>query len=149
MARISGKRIGQNMISVLANSGQLHFSLFAGRFTAQVFIGFLDRLIGSYPDRKIFLICDNHSTHHAKAVQRWVAQRPERIELHFLPSYSPELNPDEHLNQDVKRHMRELHPRPVDKPTLKTALRSFLHRRQRQPHIVRNYFKAPHVIYAS
>lgn len=149
VATMSGKRIGVNMISALANSGQLHFRLFEGRFTAQVFIDFLARLIDHYPDRKIFLICDNHSTHHAKVVKKWVAQRAERIELHFLPSYSPELNPDELLNQDVKRHMRELHPRPTDKPGLKAAVRSFLHRRQRQPHIVRSYFKAPHVTYAA
>jgi transposase len=149
VARTSGRRIGANMISAMANSGQLHFSLFEGRFTAAVFIEFLTRLLAHYPNRKIFLVCDNHSTHHAKIVKQWAAQRPERIELHFLPSYSPELNPDELLNQDLKRHMRELHPRPTDKPSLTTAIRSFLHRRQRQPNIVRNYFKAPHVTYAA
>ena len=149
VARVSAKRIGANMISALANSGQLHFSVFEGRFTAKVFIDFLDRLVRSHPDRKIFLICDNHSTHHAKIVTRWVAQRADRIELHFLPAYSPELNPDELLNQDLKRHMRELHPRPIDKPGLKGAVRSFLHRRQRQPQTVRNYFKAPEVAYAA
>ena len=145
----SGKRISQNMISALSNGGQLHFSIFEGRFTAKLFIAFLDRLIRTYPNRKIFLICDNHSTHHAKLVQKWVADRAERIELHFLPSYSPELNPDEYLNQDVKRHMRQVHPRPVDKPGLNKELRRFLTGRQRQPHIVRNYFRAPEVIYAA
>jgi transposase len=149
VARTSGKRIGANMISALSNGGQLHFSVFEGKFTAKVFIEFLDRLIRAYPERRIFLICDNHSTHHAKAVKRWVAQRSERIELHFLPSYSPELNPDEYLNQDLKRHMRAVHPRPVDKPGLKAAIRSFLRRRQRQPHIVRGYFRAPEVAYAA
>jgi transposase len=149
VARTSAKRIGANMISALSNGGQLHFQIFEGRFTARVFIDFLARLIAHYPDRKIFLICDNHSTHHAKQTQRWVAQRPQRIELHFLPSYSPELNPDEYLNQDVKRHMRELHPRPVDKPGLKAAVRAFLRRRQRQPHIVRNYFNVAQVAYAA
>jgi transposase len=149
LARASAKRIGANMISALANSGQLHFRVFEGKFSASVFIDFLARLIAHYPERKIFLICDNHSTHHAKAVKKWVAERSERIELHFLPSYSPELNPDELLNQDLKRHMRELDSRPTDKPGLKAAIRSFLHRRQRQPHIVRNYFKAPRVAYAA
>ncbi|MCA1679147.1 MAG: IS630 family transposase [Actinobacteria bacterium] len=149
VATISAKRIGLNMISALANSGQLHFSIFEGKFTAKLFIAFLARLIGHYPDRKIFLICDNHSTHHAKLVKAWVAQRAERIELIFLPAYSPELNPDEYLNQDVKRHMREVYPRPVDKPGLKATVRSFLRRRQRQPQIVRNYFGAPHVQYAA
>jgi transposase len=149
IALTSGKRVGVNMISAVANSGQLHFRLFEGRFTAQLFIDFLARLIGHHPDRKIFLIADNHSTHHAKTVKAWVAKRPDRIELIFLPAYSPELNPDEYLNQDVKRHMRALHPRPVDKPGLKAAIRSFLHRRQKQPQIVSNYFKAHEVRYAA
>ncbi|MCA1679249.1 MAG: IS630 family transposase [Actinobacteria bacterium] len=149
VARVSGKRTGQNMISAIANSGELSFSLFEGRFTAKVFIEFLDRLIRTHPDRKIFLITDNHSTHHAKAVKSWVAKRSERIELHFLPAYSPELNPDEYLNQDLKRHLRELHPRAHDKPTLAAQLRRFLRRRQRQPQIVSNYFKAPEITYAA
>jgi len=75
VARTSGKRIGTNMTSALANSGQLHFRLFEGRFTAQLFIDFLRRLIDHYPDRKVFLICDNHSTHHAKVVKTWVGER--------------------------------------------------------------------------
>jgi len=149
LARIAGQRIGANMISALSNGGQLHFSIFEGRFTAKLFIEFLDRLIRHYPERKIFLICDNHSTHHAKTVKQWVADRADRIELHFLPAYSPELNPDEYLNQDVKRHLRQLHPRPVDKPGLTAQLRRFLRGRQRQPHIVRNYFRAPEIRYAA
>jgi transposase len=149
VARLSGKRVSANMISALSNGGQLHFSIFEGRFTTKLFIEFLDRLIRSHPDRKIFLICDNHSTHHAKAVKQWVADRADRIELHFLPAYSPELNPDEYLNQDVKRHMRARHPRPVDRPALKDEIRRFLRRRQRQPQVVRNYFKAPEISYAA
>lgn len=149
IAKVSGKRISANMISALANGGQLHFSIFEGRFTATLFIDFLRRLMPHYPDRKIFLICDNHSTHHAKTVKRWVTDHADRIELHFLPAYSPELNPAEYLNQDVKRHVRQLHPRPVDKPGLKDALRRFLRGRQRPPQIVRNYFKAPQIEYAA
>jgi transposase len=148
VAKVSGKYIGTNMISALSNAGQLHFSLFDGKFSAQTFIDYLTRLIGDYPDRKIILICDNHSTHHAKDVKAWVAAHAERIELQFLPAYSPHLNPDEYLNQDVKRHMRALHQRPTSKPGLKDTLTSFLGLRQSQPEIVRNYFNAPHVQYA-
>ena len=72
---MSGKRVSQNMISALSNGGQLHFSVYEGRFTASLFIAFLDRLIRSYPNRKIFLVCDNHSTHHAKTVKQWVSER--------------------------------------------------------------------------
>lgn len=149
VAKVSGKYIGVNMISALSNSGQLHFQLFEGKFTAQVFIDYLGRLIGEFPDRKIILICDNHSTHHAKLVKQWAAAHADRIELCFLPAYSPQLNPDEYLNQDVKRHMRALHERPTSKQGLKDTLTSFLGLRRSQPQIVRNYFKAPHVQYAA
>jgi transposase len=149
IAPSTGNRQGVNMISALANSGELRFSIFEGRFTGQVFIEFLDRLIRSIPDRKIHLICDNHSTHHAKLVKKWVAERADRLELHFLPAHSPELNPDEQLNQDVKRHMREIYPKPTDKTTLRSELARFLHRRQRQPQIVRAYFHEPTVRYAA
>jgi transposase len=149
IAPSTGNRQGVNMISALANSGELRFSIFEGRFTAPVFIEFLDRLIRSIPDRKIHLICDNHTAHHAKLVKQWVAERADRIELHFMPAHSPELNPDEQLNQDVKRHMREVHPKPTDKTTLRTELARFLHRRQRQPQIVRAYFREASVRYAA
>ena len=137
------------MISALANTGELRFRIFEGRFTGHVFIDFLDRLIRSLPDRKLHLICDNHTSDHAKVVKKWLAEHCDRIELHFLPAHSPELNPDEQLNQDVKRHMREIHPKPTDKTTLREQLARFLHRRQRQPQIVRNYFQEPSVRYAA
>lgn len=149
IAPSTGNRQGVNMISALANSGELRFRIFEGRFSAQVFIEFLDRLIRSIPERKLHLICDNHSTHHAKAVKKWVAEHPERIELHFLPAHSPQLNPDEQLNQDVKRHMREIYPKPTDKTTLRAELARFLHRRQRQPKIIAAYFREASVRYAA
>jgi len=148
VAKVSGKYVSVNMISSLSNSGQLHFSLFEGKFTAQVFIDYLTRLIGEYQGRKIILICDNHSTHHAKELKAWAVAHTEQIELCFLPAYSPHLNPDEYLNQDVKRHIRALHERPSTKPGLKDTLTSFLGLRQSQPEIVRNYFNAPEIQYA-
>ncbi len=40
--------------------------------------------------------------HRAKKVRQWVQAHADHIELQFLPGYSPELNPTELLNQDVK-----------------------------------------------
>lgn len=151
VARTAGKRAGANMISAIASGGQMSFRVFDGRFTAEVFIDFLDRLMRTYPDRKLYLVVDNHSTHHAKAVRRWLAgnDRHERLELVFLPAYSPELNPDELLNQDLKRHMRSKPDRPVDRPGLVKAVRSFLHSVQRRPARVAAYFQGEHVTYAA
>jgi transposase len=127
------------------------FRVFDGRFTADVFIDFLDRLIRTHEGRKVYLVVDNHSTHHAKKVRAWLAKdgRSERMELVFLPAYSPELNPDENLNQDLKRHLRALTTRPTDRPGLMTAIRAFLRSVQRRPRRVAAYFNAEHTIYAA
>ena len=116
-----------------------------------MFIDFLRRLIGSYPDRKIYLVVDNHSTHHAKKVRRWLDRdgRWERLELVFLPAYSPELNPDEQLNQDLKRHLRAGPERPAERPGLVKTMRSFLRSLQRQPARVADYFQGETVAYAA
>jgi transposase len=139
------------MISAITNSGQMSFRVFEGRFTAQVFIDFLGRLIATHPDHKIYLIVDNHSTHHAKKVKAWLGHnnRAERLELVFLPAYSREFNPDENLNQDLKRHLRASTHRPTDRPTLTTAMRAFLRSLQRQPTRVAAYFHSDTCRYAS
>lgn len=95
--RHKGKAENVNMISTVTNLGKLRFMIYDGGFNAQVFIKFLTRLIKSSP-KKIHLIVDNLRVHHAKLVKEWVAQHAEEIELHYLPSYSPDLNPDEYLN---------------------------------------------------
>jgi len=75
------------------------------RFTAEVFIRFLRRLIED-TDAKVFLIVDNLRVHHARKLREWMAARRDRIELFYLPFYSPKLNPDEYLNNDLKGGIR-------------------------------------------
>ncbi|MDX3641973.1 transposase [Streptomyces sp. MB09-02B] len=77
-----------------------------------------------------------HSAHRSRKVSAWLADHPDRIELHFLPAYSPELNPDELVKADLKRSL-PMHNRARDQAQLAAESRRFFHRRQRQPHIVR------------
>src|SRR5271154_1865544 len=100
----TGQRFRCNMISSITNRGRLAFMIFRQRFTAPVFLNFLGRLLRltRKSRRKIFLIVDGHPVHKSRAVQRWLAEHAEQIRIFCLPSYSPELNPDELLNQDVK-----------------------------------------------
>ena len=97
----TGQRFGCNVISSLTNRGTLRFQVFEGSFTTEVFLDFLRRLVRSVP-RKVFLIVDRHPVHRAHLVQQWVAQHSDQLELFYLPSYSPERNPDEYLNQDMR-----------------------------------------------
>lgn len=94
------------MISTITNRGQLTFMVFEGSFRAPVLLRFLRRLIRQ-ARRKVFLILDRHRVHQAAAVERWVQRHSSRIRAFPLPTYSPELNRDEYLNQDVKSNALE------------------------------------------
>lgn len=145
--RGTGKRFGCNMISTVTNRGKLAFMVFKERFTSAVMIKFLRRLI-RHADRKVFLILDRHPVHLAAKVKRWVEQHADAIELFYLPGYSPELNPDEYLNQDVKTNAVG-RQRPVDQHHMIHNVRRYLWSTQRQPHIVANYFQHEDVAYAA
>jgi len=144
---VSGQRFGCNMISALSNSGSLYFKVFTERFTTPVLLDFMGRLERQF-ERPMVLICDGHPVHKAKAVGAWLTERDGRITQEFLPPYSPELNPDEFLNQDVKTNAVRRR-RPRNQKELLFNIRSYLQSTQRQPLIVRNYFLAPSVQYAA
>ena len=96
-----GKRFGCNMISSISNRGTLRFMVFTDRFDSDVMLTFLKRLLKQM-ERKVFLIVDGHPVHRGRVVKNFVAEKKDQIQLFYLPAYSPELNPDEMLNQDVK-----------------------------------------------
>jgi transposase len=143
----TGKRFGCNMISAITNRGRLNFMVFQGRFTGPVFLSFLRRLTRQ-AGRKVFLIVDGHPVHRARKVRTWLEAHTDKIELFYLPGYSPHLNPDEVLNQDVKSNAVGRN-RARTLPDLMGFVRTFLRRRQRQPHIVRRYFLEKNVRYAA
>lgn len=91
-----------NFIASLNNQGMVRFMLYAGKFDSLVFITFLERLIEGRKHKLVWIV-DRHPVHRSQAVQDWLAQQTQKIELVFLPSYSPHLNPVEYLNGDVKQ----------------------------------------------
>ena len=143
----TGQRFRCNMMSTITNRGSLAFMVFKERFTAAVCIRFLRRLV-RHARRKVFLIVDRHPVHRSAKVKRWLAANQKKIALFFLPGYSPDLNPDEFLNQDVKSNALG-RQRPANQIEMIAGLRSYLHSTQRQPAIVKSYFHADSVRYAA
>jgi transposase len=144
----TGKRFRVNMISAISNAGLLRFRLFTGSFTGAVFIDFLRRLLRDCDGRRVHLIVDGHPVHRAKLVSAWVGRHAERIELHFLPGYSPELNPVELLNHDVKANAAGRR-RPRSASELRDELHGYLRRRQRQPAVLVRFFDHPTTRYGA
>jgi transposase len=147
VVRATGSRFGASMISAITNKGALAFRVFHGKFDASVFIDFTERLLKQVEGR-IYLIVDGHPAHRAQAVKRFVEANTQQLKLIFLPGYCPELNPDELLNQDVKTNALGK-SRPRDRRELMQTVRRHLHRRQKQPHVIRNLFREKHVRYAA
>jgi transposase len=143
----TGQRFRCNLLSAITNRGQLAFMVFEGKFTAAVFIRFLRRLL-RHAQRPVFLIVDEHPVHTSAAVTRWVERHRPHLRLFFLPSYSPDLNPGEFLNQDVKTNAVG-RQRPRDKTELMDNVRRYLWSTQRRPRKVRRYFHHPSVRYAA
>lgn len=143
----TGQRFGCNMVSTITNRGRLAFMVFEEEFRAPVFLRFLKRLL-RLVKRRIFLIVDRHPVHRSARVQRWLAAKSSRIRMFFLPSYSPELNPDELLNQDVKSNSLG-RVRPADKHEMMHNVRGYLRGIQRDAQIVKSYFYGEHVYYAA
>ena len=112
----------------------------------KTFIKFLSQLIRS-SEKKIILIVDNLKVHHAKKVDAWIKKHADRIEIAYLPRYSPELNPDEYLNQDIKSNVHKKRM-PRNLSEMKENLRSFLMSIQRKKGRVASYFQNFNVQYA-
>jgi transposase len=147
VVRVNSRRAGLSIISTVTNKGQMRWQIFERALNADILIDFLRRLTKD-ATRKIFLILDNLRVHHSKPVKQWLARHTDQIELFYLPSYSPELNPDELANADIKQAVRKQAPARTKLQLLKTASRH-LRSVQRQPERVRGYFQYEPVKYAA
>ena len=98
--------------------------------------------------KKVFLILDNLRVHHSKVVKAWVAERIDQIELFYLPSYSPQLNPEERLNADLKQEMGKRVPVRT-KAKLREAANEHMAMLDKSPERVMAYFQDSSVRYAA
>ncbi|QSA99107.1 transposase [Methylococcus sp. EFPC2] len=117
----------------------MRFMMYRETLTADVFIQFLQRLVRE-AGRKVILVLDNLRVHHSQAVKERLAGKMDQIELFFLPSYSPELNPDEYLNADINTRMSAAES-VRDGAHLKRKVTSHLRSIQKRPARIRAYFK--------
>jgi len=143
----TGKRFSINMISALSNKGHLQFMILEGRFNSEVFIDFLKRIIKN-SKQKIYLIVDGHPAHKTIKLKEWLSKNKSKMELFYLPPYSPELNPDEYLNQDIKTNIIGKQ-RSINKEQMQGRVVDFLKKRKNNKMQVQKYFHGKHVKYAA
>ena len=145
--RVNNKRHGLSVISTVTNKGQMRWKAFDGALNSDILIDFLRRLVKD-ASRKIYLILDNLRVHHSKPVKAWLAEHKHEIEVFYLPSYSPELNPNEMANADLKQAVTKLAPARTKLQLVKATARH-LRSVQRQPERIKSYFEHAPVRYAA
>ncbi len=140
------KKAKINMLSAITNRGSVRFMIYEDNMNYEKLIDFMKRLIRT-ANHKVFFILDNLRVHHAKKVKEWLNGNKDKIEVFYLPPYSPEQNPDEYLNHDLKLNIHSgLQVRT--KGDLKNKTRSFMRKLQHRPAHVCAYFRHKSVLYA-
>ena len=147
---VGGTREKLSMISTVTNQGRASWMIVDGAFNHERLIEFLQALVrdGRKAGKKVFLILDNLGVHHCKPVKAWLAENTRHIEVFYLPSYSPELNPDERLNADLKHAIGSKVPVRT-KAKLHAAATDHMTRIEADPERVKSYFQDPRVKYAA
>jgi transposase len=136
-----------SMIATVTNQGKTRWMIIDESFNADKLIEFLEALIKD-AGKKVFLILDNLRVHHSKPVKAWLAQRTGKIEVFYLPSYSPELNPEERLNADLKQAMGKRVPVRT-KAKLRDAANEHMFMLENSPQRVQSFFQDARVKYAA
>jgi Integrase core domain. len=94
-----------NMISGISIDGTCRYMCYEKSMTQQRFIDFMRLMTRAKNGHKILMITDNLKVHHSKRVEEWLSEHKDKIEIFFTPAYSPELNPDEYLNNVLKQNV--------------------------------------------
>jgi transposase len=145
IVKTTGARYKVNMISAISSHGGMRFMVIEKGLNTTTFIEFLARLIAGQMN-PVFLIVDGHPVHKSKKVKEYIESLNGKMELYFLPGYSPELNPDELVWSHVKHHT-------VGKMTitgpdqLKMIVRRALRRLSKLPKLVRSFFSVEELKY--
>jgi transposase len=144
---VGGTRQKLSMIATVTNQGKTRWMIIDEAFDAEKLIEFLQALIKD-AGKKVFLILDNLRVHHSKLVKGWVMEHKDEIELFYLPSYSPQLNPEERLNADLKQQMGK-RVTVRTKAKLREAANEHMTMLEQNPERVMSYFQDRRVRYAA
>lgn len=141
----SGRRQSVSAISAVTARGGFWYEIYTERLNASRFVALLTHFMRGRK-RPVFLVLDGHPAHSATLVAQYVQRLAGRLELHFLPGYAPELNPDEFVWNHLKRQGVSKTPLRRDE-SLRSRVQSDLANIHSQPALVRSFFHAPSVAY--
>ena len=146
VVKTSGQRQSLNVISAINARGEFWAVTYTGKLNAESFVLFLQNFVESQAGR-IFLVVDGHPAHKANAVKSYIQSLKGRLELHFLPPYAPDLNPDEFVWSHMKNNGVSKKPLKTNE-SLQSRVDHDLNSRKENPELVKSFFGATSVLYA-
>lgn len=137
--KVTGKRGGFCITSAISPAGRLVFRLEKGKINADKFIDFLGQIRKQHKNRKVIVVVDKAPVHTAKKVEKFVERHKKSFALYYLPSYSPELNPDENVWGYLKGNKLKAHQAQTT-PELRKITFAGMKSIQMQPELVQSFF---------
>lgn len=139
IVHVTGKKDFFCVSSAISTSGRMAFRIEKGKVVKETFVDFLQKLLDMHPRRKVIVVTDKARPHVAKFVDNFAAMHIKRFALYYLPSYSPELNPDEHVWGYLKKNKLRAHAaRSNDE--LKTLTIKSMRSIQMKPALIKSFF---------
>jgi transposase len=146
VVKTSGQRQSLNVISAVNARGEFWAATYTGKLDAEAFLAFLENFMQGRTG-KVFLVVDGHPAHKAKLVKGYVQKLQGRLELHFLPPYAPDLNPDEFVWSHMKQNGVSKKPLKQNE-SLQKRVEKDLNALKQNRALVRSFFCAESVAYA-
>jgi len=141
---VTGHKGGLCITSAVSPAGRLLFRIEKEKVNAEKHIEFLEQILQHHPHRKIIVVEDRAPVHRAASVRDFVQQNKKRFALYYLPSYSPELNPDEKTWNYLKNKKLKAH-QATNKVQLRELVLAKMRSIQRQPAIIKSFFHDSYV----
>jgi len=145
IVKVTGARGGFCLTSAISPAGKMIFRIEKEKVNAKVHIEFLEQIIKHHPRRKIIVIEDNARPHVAQAVKKFIEQHKKRFAIYHIPSYSPELNPDEHVWQYLKGYQLKSH-QAQNTQELKKLVKRKMQSIQRKKKLIHSFFVGTYVL---
>ena len=146
VVKTSGQRQSLNVISAINARGEFWAATYTSKLNAELFVVFLKSFMQCQTG-KVFLVVDGHPAHKATLVKNYVQRLKGRLELHFLPPYAPDLNPDEFVWSYMKTNGVSKKPLRQNE-SLQKRVEEDLKAVQKNRKLVRSFFCAESVAYA-
>lgn len=143
--KVTGNRGSIAVSSAISPAGRMLFRIEKKTVNSETFIDFLRQITRNHKWRKIIIITDNSTAHTSAMTQEFLDQKKSRLAVYFLPTYSPDLNPDEEVWKYLKNVKLEAH-QARNKKEFRPLIRAKMQSMQKKPNLIKSFFVGTYVI---